>query len=610
MTHQSNQEVFVVGAGHAGCEAALALARLGVRVTLVTLRRAGIAQMSCNPAIGGVGKGHLVREIDALGGAMAEVADASSLQCRRLNTSRGAAVRSTRLQTDSELYKSLMAERLQAAAGVTVLEDEVVDIALEPTFSLRLARHGSRRAAAVVVTAGTFLNGRCHIGARQFAGGRAGDRPVAALSATLGRLGLTLRRFKTGTTPRLDRASIDWAATEAQPGDQPPPRLSFAQIAPRLPQLACAITWTTPATHQMVRDNLAQSPLYAGILEGTGPRYCPSLEDKVVRFAARPRHQVFLEPEGLHSPLVYPAGLSNCLPEGVQDAFVRTIPGLERASIRQYGYAVEYDYAPPTQLTRALMAKGVPGLFLAGQVNGSSGYEEAAAQGLMAGINAARWLRGQPPAVLGRDQAYIGVLVDDLVTRGVDEPYRMFTARAEHRLLLRERNAEARLAATAMAWGLWSGDRIRAWERRAAEVERVRRTLADQPGLGERLRRPDADPSAIWQALGAPEVAGEALAQVVEEHQYAPYIARAASQAARQRDLEKVELPPDLFLEHKGGLSCEVVEKLRQVVPSTLGQASRIPGMTPTALSLLQIWVERRRRGTVSRETSSLSRSP
>jgi tRNA uridine 5-carboxymethylaminomethyl modification enzyme len=574
---------------------------------VVTLRLDRIAQMSCNPAIGGVGKGHLVREVDALGGAMARVADATGIQFRRLNASRGAAVRSTRAQSDSERYRCAMTEVLEETPGVTLLEDEVVEITTQAgrVTGVKVAHSGSIAAGAVVVTTGTFLNGLCHVGEEQFAGGRVDDPPALRLSGALRGLGLELGRFKTGTTPRLAAESIRWHVLEPQRGDEPRPQFSFDEIGNDMEQVSCHITFTSEETHGAIRDGLHRSPLFQGVIQGTGPRYCPSIEDKVVRFADKPRHQVFLEPEGLDSEWVYPNGLSTSLPREIQDRFLRTIVGLEDVRVLQYGYAVEYDYALPTQLTPGLMTKAVPGLFLAGQINGTSGYEEAAAQGLMGGLNAVRYLAGDAPAVLGREQGYIGVLIDDLVTRGVDEPYRMFTSRAEHRLTLREGNAEERLWQQAHSWGLLSKERLAAIARRSSERELLRRALAEPVGptvageLGVSANETRAT------VLRRPEVAIEDLVEVLdrtagaavsEEIKYAGYIERERRQIERLRELERLRLPPELSA--TPGLSRELLEKLERVKPVTLGQASRIPGMTPAALALLRVFARR-----VSRET-------
>ncbi|MBI3180151.1 MAG: tRNA uridine-5-carboxymethylaminomethyl(34) synthesis enzyme MnmG, partial [Deltaproteobacteria bacterium] len=547
------------------------------------------------------------------GGAMARVADATGIQFRRLNASRGPAVRSTRCQSDSARYREAMTALIAATPNLTLLEDEVVDLEVSSgrLAAIHTARQGRMNTPALVVTTGTFLNGLCHTGSEQVAGGRVGEAPASRLSEGLKRAGLTLRRFKTGTTPRLAADSIDWSGLTPQHGEEPRPCFSFDEVANDLPQVPCYITFTQAETHAIVRNNLDRSPLYRGIIQGLGPRYCPSLEDKIVKFADKERHQIFLEPEGVDSDRIYPNGLSTSLPRDVQDAFLRSIPGLARVRVLQYGYAVEYDYAPPTQLFPSLMTKVVAGLFLAGQLNGTSGYEEAAAQGLMAGVNAVRLLAGAPPAVLGRDQAYLGVLIDDLVTKGVDEPYRMFTARAEHRLTLREANAEERLWRLADAWGLLPVARRKAAAARQSAREQLRRLLSDtrvgstraadlglepaqagQP-LAALLRRPDLG---IDTLLDEPAAFSLAVRGMVEEEvKYEGYIAREQREIERLRELETLRLPAGMDYQVTAGLSRELREKLDAVRPLTLGQASRIPGMTPAALALLRVQAHRAR---------------
>lgn len=627
-------DVIVVGAGHAGCEAALAAARVGARVGLVTLRTDRIAQMSCNPAIGGVGKGHLVKEIDALGGAMGQCADMTGIQFRRLNTSRGAAVRSTRCQSDADLYRQAMTGIIFNTPGITIIQDEAVGFASAQgqLCGLRtLTRLLPCR--AVIITTGTFLNGICHQGDKKFAGGRVGDASANFLSDGLRQLGIELRRFKTGTTPRLLNSSIDWHLLEPQAGDSPRPRFSFDSVASGLAQVECYITHTGTAAHDLIREALPRSPLFQGIIEGTGPRYCPSIEDKIVRFADKDQHHIFLEPEGLSSDRVYPNGLSTSLPIDVQLAFLRTIPGLSRVEVVQYGYAVEYDYSPPTQLQPSLMSKALPGLFLAGQINGTSGYEEAAAQGLIAGLNAARYVDGAEAIVLGRQQSYMGVMIDDLVTKGVDEPYRIFTSRAEYRLSLRESNAEERLSRLGHAWGLVSPARLARAESRLASQASVHRWLAATPLGGELcgalglqpaehagskraviLRRPELSIEALvdgapFGSIGTEAVQGdggpftsqthEVLRAVEESIKYQGYIDREQREIERLKNLEGFALPQPMDFSNAPGLSLEVQEKLNAVQPVTLGQASRIPGVTPAAIALLRLQAHRLARAAI-----------
>jgi tRNA uridine 5-carboxymethylaminomethyl modification enzyme len=620
-------DVIVIGAGHAGVEAALASARIGAETLLLTMNLDTIGQMSCNPAIGGLAKGQIVREIDALGGEMGINTDATGIQFRMLNASKGPSVRGPRAQCDKKAYQFRLKATCERQERLDVKQGHIAEILVEGD---RVAGVSTQlgvtyQSRCVVVTTGTFLQGLMHVGLRQTAGGRMGDS-ASGLSASLLKLGFELQRLKTGTPPRLLKRSLDFSKLELQHGDQPP--LPFSYLASELrrerddiftlnewrdgmfhvEQLPCAITYTTAETHQIVRDNLDKSPLYCGRIEGIGPRYCPSLEDKVVRFADKDRHQLFLEPEGRHTDEYYINGCSTSLPFEVQVAFIRSIPGLENAEILRAGYAVEYDFAPPTQLQPSLETKRVGGLFFAGQLNGTSGYEEAAGQGLIAGINAARQVQGKPPVVLRRDQAYIGVLIDDLVTRGTEEPYRMFTSRAEYRLSLRADNADLRLTDLGLAWGCVGTTRRDAFRSYAASVSAARARAAaqllsprDRMALGLQERR-DSAPCSLLDVMGLIEPATDGLtrvapwmrgigsrviAQLTNESLYSGYLARQDSDIRRFREDERVSLATEGDYARIPGISAEIIERLRMTRPETVGMASRLEGMTPAALAIL-----------------------